>query len=353
MAQSSDLTSAEAVELLLLRYELGGMVKQAAGEDFFKSVGDTLQGLPQRAGEAFQSVRNALPSSEQISGATQRVLTPGADDQTGQALQRALMGAGIGAGVGLGSAALGRRKHWLSRALTGAMLGGSAGAALPLVQQGLDTAFGKTPTMKAQDQVKTDQNKFLADRRGVEAPASPDESPPLPQDASGWLNHAIDGAINPDQAARATAIEANRAQPLAATAEAAPLAGRSAVQGLIGYGAGQMASRSVRNRLDIPTAVFNKKIPTGKPARPGAPAEPGLLPGEAPILAQRAYASRPAGVSPQSWKNSLKTMNQNRSRVSKTGLVLGGLAAAEPVVEAATGYTPGSFYRSMFGGEDK
>ncbi len=348
MEQSSDLTSAEAVELLLLRHELGGMVKQAYGSDFFKSVGETLQGLPSRAGETFNQVRNAMPTSDQISSGVQRVMTPGTDDHNAQAMQRALMGAGIGAGVGLGTAALGRRKHWLSRALTGALLGGSAGAALPLMQRGAETAFSKTPTMKAQDAVKTEQNDFLAQRRGVEPPASPDASPALPQNTSGWLNNAIDGALNPDRAARAATIEAERMNYPAAAAEAAPIAGRSLLQGAAGYGLG----RAITARRNIPYLLQEGEIGSKLPPEAATAMRSGTHYTRPTATVPAAGGGTRPAVTPEQWRNTLTAARRKGPR-GWAGPVLGTAAAAEPIVEAATGYTPGSFIRSLFGDATK
>lgn len=204
-----DMTTEEAVAFLVDRHEMAGRVKQA---------------LQTPWGEF---------NMPDLTPHIQRLMTPAADDTVGQSARSGLIGAGVGGLAGAGSALFGeRRKHWLRNALTGAMMGGAAGAALPAGWQHLQAAIAKTPSMQAHEDNTRSQREHMEDV----APAG---------DYGAHFRAGL-GAVAPSEAGQQIVDRIGGAQYGEAGAGAAGLAGRAAAGSAVGYGLGRAADRAAR-----------------------------------------------------------------------------------------------------------
>lgn len=197
MDQSSfNLTPQEAVQVLLARHAFSVRVKAAAG------------------------LADMLPSSDTVSQFAQNVMTPPAGEAGGgyRALRGGLAGAGIGALGGAGSALLGgKKKRMLHRALTGAMIGGGLGAAVPGAMAAGNAALANPPSVAKNEAAK------------AEALAAADAFQKKPV-----LERAGDAAGSQ----RTSLTYTDNKQPGNAALAMAPLGGRMAIQAAGGALAG-------------------------------------------------------------------------------------------------------------------
>jgi len=367
MDQSYDLTAEEAVAVLVDRHEVGLLIKEAAG-------------IPTPWGN--------IPVPD-ISQHVQNVITPPAGNSGYAAANNALLGAGAGALAGAGSALLGkRRKDWLRRGLTGAIIGGGIGAAVPSARAGLSTFLDKTPTMAAEEKTQQSVNDVLSKYRktGVmtpeeqaivdaakfkvedappadpaepappptpappaQGPATPDGKPPAappappakpvtpPQAKPAPAEPIITGEdisvfgrkmLNPSAAASASREALNQNDFGNAAADASPIAARSLGQGALGYAGGQALDLGLRRSQaakHIPHLVQDKAIGTG------------LGEGLRSAIANKARPGKPVGgVAPTTaeWGN----LRASALKSSKPGKLLprglGAAAALQPIISA-------------------
>lgn len=315
MLPGYNLTIDDAVALLVDRHEMAGQLKQALATPFGEI------GIPD------------------ISSHVQRVLTPAAGDSLGQAARSGLIGAGVGGLAGAGASLFGdRRKHWLRNAVTGAMLGGSAGAALPLAASGARAAFAAPPSVQQNEATKAQQQDALS---GFAAP--------------GFQSHAAGGFTAPaDEAGAAAEGRANASQYPEAAGAATGVLGRSLAEGAVGNAVGRGADRLLREATR-PTQTRQQIATTG----PGKDVlKDKYRPDLATAVAQGATPERAVGgLKPNKSQWSALPKVSPRGALAAPGKLLprlGSAAGLLPLIEAIFGphTDPVSAIQRMYRGNE-
>jgi hypothetical protein len=307
-----ELTAEEAVMVLIARQEMAGRVKQALSTPF---------------GEL--NIPDLTPH-------IQRAMTPGAGDALGQAAHTGLIGAGIGGAAGLGSSLFGqRRKHWLRNALTGALLGGAGGLAIPSISKGLQTATQTPPSVAAHVEKNQARDKALETfRRTGEFPA---EIEGADTGVGALARQAVGTALSPaGDAGKAISHQLSQGNPNAAT-DMVGVGLRSGAEGAAGYGAGRLLDRAYRHSRfgakgvrdigakDIDATLGTGTAPTGSPTL-----GTGIVGGATPWNTPKGSPLRPTRTQ---WDTLVRKVPRGRALPR----AMGGAAAALPIIEAITG----------------